>query len=121
MAKAVKKPTVDIEKAVNERLVSMLSVVDMSKIVTFRKETGQLLIGGVLASQAEVANLKAEADFFTESLLWKLIYETPKRLAEIAMFTDGENLATMQKGRSMLYTLSSQKNIVDLLKNSGKK
>ncbi len=46
--------------------------------------------------------------------LWKIIQETPKELAQRAMFVAGESVDDMKKGRSMLYTLDSQKRIVEM-------
>lgn len=100
----------------NTKLNNLLSVVDVNKIVTLDKARGIIFVGGVRLEEGRLANLKAEAEFFLESDLWHLIYETPKELAQRAMFVTGETLVDMQKGKSMLYTLSTQKNIVETFK-----
>lgn len=99
-----------------DEMHKLLSVVDVSKIVGLDKARGIVFIGGKKADDARLANLKAEAEFFLESDLWHLIQETPKELASRVMFVEGQTLADMQKGRSMLYTLSAQKNIVETFK-----
>lgn len=105
------------EELAKKKLNDLLSVVDVNKIVTLDKTHGIVYIGGVKAEAGRLANLKAEAEFILESDLWHLIHETPKELASRAMFVNGETLADLQKGKSMLYTLSTQKNIVDTLKS----
>lgn len=116
-SKKIKTVEEQIDEMANEKLANLLSIVDLRKIVTIDKPRGILFIGGARVDPARLANLKAEADFFVTSELWSLIYETPKELAQRAMFVSGESLADMQKGKSMLYTLSSQKNIVDTLRS----
>ena len=101
----------------DEKLLKMLSVVDPRKIVTLDRARGIVYIGGERAEEGRLANLKAEADFFTESELWHLIYETPKRIAEQTMFVSSESLVDLQKGKSMLFTLASQMKIIDTFKS----
>ena len=110
----------DLDKQAEElskkKLNDLLSVVDINKIVSLDKARGIVFIGGVKVEDTRLSNLKAEAEFFLESDLWHLIYETPKELAQRSMFVAGETLADMAKGKSMLYTLSTQKNIVETFK-----
>ena len=110
----------DLDKQAQElakkMLNDLLSIVDVTKIVTLDKAHGIIYIGGEKATEGRLSNLKSEAEFFLESDLWNLIYETPKELASRSMFVNGETLADLQKGKSMLYTLSTQKNIIDTLK-----
>lgn len=111
----------DIDKQADElavkKLNDLLSAVDLKSVVTFNKQQGTIFIGGERADEGRLANLKSEAEYFSQSDLWKLIYETPKQLAERSMFVAGESLVDMQKGRSILYTLASQKEIIDMFKN----
>lgn len=105
------------EELADEKLAKMLSIVDEKMIVSASK-TGTLLIGGERPDDARIANLKADADFLVESDIWKLLYETPKALSEKAMFCDDGKLDTqLLKGRAILYTLATQKKIVDIFRN----
>ncbi len=90
----------------------MLSPVDLNKIVTLDKNKGIVFIGGIKADEGRLSNLKAETEFLLQSDLWTLLHETPKELAQRSMFVQGETLADMQKGKSILYTLSTQNNIL---------
>lgn len=111
----------DIEKRAEElatqKLNDLLAPVDLNKIVTLDKQRGLVYIGGVKVEEGKLSNLKAEADFFMQSELWQLIYETPKELAQRAMFVSGDGIDEMKKGRSILYSLSTQKNIVETFRS----
>lgn len=98
-----------------QTLNDMLSPVDLRKIVAIDKTRGILFIGGEKAEDSRLSNLKSEAEFLLKSELWQLLCETPKELASRAMFIQGETLADLQKGKSILYMLSTQKNILTTL------
>jgi len=100
---------------INKELLKLLTVVDFNNIITV-DQRGIVSIGGRKATDIELSNLKAEAEFFLTSSLWKIIYESPKELAQRAMFINGEGLDDLKKGRAMLYTLESQKRILEMLK-----
>lgn len=108
---------VQAEDIAYKKLDKMLSIVDKNKIVTFNSQTKQVYIGGELADQAQLQSLKAEAEYLLSTNLWTIIYETPKALAEKAMFISSESLDDLKKGKSILYTLDTQKNIIDKFKN----
>lgn len=109
--------TYDLDEKANlettKRLNALLSTVDLTCLVTLDKARGVVYIGGERVDDGRLSNLKAEADFLLQSDLWKLIQETPKELVQREMFVSGENLDSLKKGRSVLYVLSTQKNIVD--------
>lgn len=100
----------------SKELHKLLSVVDPKLVVSFDSKAGAIYIGGERADAQRLANLKAEADFFMESDLWNILNQTIRELAQRAMFVDGKTLEDMQKGRSMLYLLDTQKKIVDTFK-----
>lgn len=111
----------DVEKRAKEIALEMtnnlFSVVQKDAVITYDERTRQISIGGVIADPARVANLKAEAEFFVQSDLWKLIHETPKALAERAMFVSGETLDDMRKGRAMLFTLATQTKVINTIRS----
>lgn len=98
-------------------LNDMLSNVDLRKVVSLDKARGIVYIGGERAEDTRLSNLHAEAVFLLQSDLWGLMHESVKELAQRQMFVSGTGLEDMQKGRSILYTLSTQKNIVDTFNN----
>lgn len=101
------------EEVAKKKLNDLLSPVDLTSVVTLNKQIGAIFIGGERVEDGRLTNLKAEAEFIVNSEIWHLLSETPKSLAERAMFINGEGLDDLKKGRSILYTLASQKNILD--------
>lgn len=114
----------DTEKKAKEladkMLSNMLSIVDINKVISVNPR-GQVYLGGELAEDNQLANLKSEAEVLETYNIWNILYETPKKLAEEAMFVKGESLADLQKGKSMLFTLATQKRILDTIKSYKKK
>lgn len=102
----------DLQKALSQ----LLSPVDWSCVVSVDKGTKQILVGGKPIDAGRAANLKSEAEFILQSDLWQLIHETPKALAQEEMFVRGDSLESLQKGRSMLYTLDAQLNVIKAFK-----
>lgn len=102
----------------NEKLAAMLSIFDPKHIVTFSERTRQVYIGGEIADAARLGNLKAEAQMITDTNLWQILHETPKKLAQKALFEDdGDSKVVHTKGRAMLYLLSTQENIMSVFLN----
>lgn len=106
---------VEAEIQAEQMLVDLLSPIDPRHIVSVDKRNALVYIGGQKAEPQLLNNLKSEADFILQSGIWRVLYETPKELAHKAMFVEGDSLDTLKKGRSMLYTLSTQKNILSIL------
>ncbi len=105
-----------------ESLMKLLSTINWRNVVKIDKVKGFLFVGNERIDEARLANLKSEAEFFMESDLWKVLQDTPKELAQQAMFKDDGSLDTqLLKGRVILYTLSAQQNVIDVFKNIGKK
>jgi len=104
-----------INQLADEKLAKLLSVIDYSRVISMDRTAGLIYIGGKEADSAYLQNLKQEAEALLISDLWKIIFETPKALAEKAMFVEGKTLDDLVKGRAMLYTLDNQKNILTTL------
>lgn len=111
----------DIEKRANEladqKLSEMLSPVNHAQVVTLDRVKGIVFIGGERATEEQLLNLKSEVEFLESSTLWPLLYETPKKMAQDTIFVLSETLVDLQKGKSMLYFLSQQQNILNIFKN----
>lgn len=104
----------DIETLVNERVSKLLGVGDEKSIVTLDNKHGIIFIGGQRVDNARLVNLKSEAEFFRNSDLWKIISESPRDVACKAMFNKSQSFDDMKNGKSILYTLSLQNNILDM-------
>ena len=106
--------TKDIEELAQQKLESLLSVIDTKKIISVDK-AGIVYIGGVQQDKVVLQNLKQEAEMLLVSQLWQILYNTPKALAEKAMFVEGKTMEDLNKGRSMLFTLDTQRKILEIL------
>lgn len=113
----------DVEKRAQEiakeRLASLLTVIDERKVISFNAREKAVYIGGSRITDAKIlSSLKAEAEALVNFDLWQVLYETPKRLAQKALFEDdGKSEILHAKGRSMLYLLDTQKNIIATLRS----
>lgn len=104
------------QEIAEQKLAELLSIVDAAQIMSVDAKTGKVFIGGVLAGNEQLANLRSEAIGLREFAIWKLLHNTPKKLAENALFKDdGDSKITHTKGRAILYMLATQEKIVDTL------
>lgn len=102
----------------DQRLNDLLSNADLTKIVTFNDQTKKFYIGGKEVEHGRLQNLKQEAEAYEQFDLYQLLQETPKELAQRAMFIEGDApKEQLAKGRTILYTLSTQKKIIEKFKN----
>lgn len=105
------------QEIADQKLAALLSPIDPTKILTLDKIRGSVYIGGEKATDGQLLNLKQEAEALEQFGIWAIMYESVKALAEKAMFVEGDSPDFLKKGRSMLYTLSTQKRIIDTLKS----
>lgn len=105
-----------------DKLNALLSAIDERKVISFNSREKSVYIGGERVSDPKIlTNLKAEADALVNFDLWQVLSETPKKLAQKALFEDdGKSEILHAKGRSMLYLLDTQKNIIATLRSYGK-
>lgn len=108
----------DLDKRANElaqvKLKELLSLIDHNDVIALKGK--QVYINGEAADDIKVSNLKSEAEFIMTSEIWKVLNGTPKHLAMNAMFVDDGKLETqLLKGRAILFTLSTQQKIIDIL------
>ena len=103
----------EAKKLANQRLEELLTPVKTNWVISTDKNF--VYLNGERADQGRLANLRSEAEFLLNSDIWKVIHETPKELAMRTMFIHSESLDDMKKGKSVLFTLSQQKNIIDTL------
>ncbi len=109
-----------IDELADKKLNALLCNFDVEKVVRIEKFPnggGVIYIGGKKSDDGRLANLKSEAEFLEKSDIWTIIQESLKESAQRQMFVSSESLDDMKKGKSMLYTLSVQKNILDIFKS----
>lgn len=108
------------EELAKEKLAKLLSVVDENQVIS-KDKRGLIYLGGELAPDDRLQNMKSEAEFILSSEIWKVLCESPRKVAEKEIFLAGENMDAIKKGRSMIYFLSMQQNILNILKSWEKK
>lgn len=108
-----------VDELVREKLEKLLSVVDERMIISFSEQMKAVYIGGEQVTDPKrLQALSSEAQALLQMDIWRILNETPKRLAEKAMFVDDGVLANqLLKGRAILYTLDSQNRILQILKS----
>lgn len=109
-----KKPLTEDE--IETKLSELLTGVDFNDVISTDKAKGIVYLGKDRANPARLNNLKAEAEFLAQSDLWKLLNETPKELAQKEMFVHADSIEGMRKGRAVIFLMSQQNNIIELLK-----
>lgn len=112
----------DVEKKAEElmkqNMEKLLTIIDERMIVTFNNAQKAVYIGGRRIEPAQLKSLKAEAEYFVQSDLWRILHETPGKLAQMAMFKDDGMLENqLIKGRAILYTLDTQSRILETFKS----
>lgn len=107
------------EELANKKVSQMLGIFDEKTVVTYVKRTGAIYIGGELADEGRLASLKAEAEYFEQSDLWKILNSSVDFVTRQIMFEKSnysENFDDLKNGKSILYTLSFQNNILNTFK-----
>jgi hypothetical protein len=109
----------DLDKKANiladQKLKGLLYLSELPDIIRIKGK--QVFINGELVDDARVAAIKADAEFFAVSDLWKILNDSVSEEAKRIMFVLGDNAPEQLKtGRTILYTLSTQKNAVDAIK-----
>lgn len=100
------------ELLAQKKLKDLLSLIDEKDVISIRGK--QVLIGGEQLNDSQLANLRSEVEFLKASHIWTILNETPKKLAEQAMFVDDGKIENqLLKGRAILYTLATQKKILE--------
>ena len=106
-----------METEKNKLLKDLLCVVNIEDVMTADKQ-GNLFLGGTKLQETELDSLRAEAEFLTNTHLWKILTMSLKEQAMKVMFEQSQTFDDMRAGKMMLYNLSVQENIVNLIKSS---
>ena len=75
-------------------------------------------LGGVKMTEAEIKNLKAEAEMIENMRLWAIMTNTLGDAARKTMFERSLTFDDMKTGKLILYAIDVQKNIIETVKNA---
>jgi hypothetical protein len=95
---------------------TLLTLVDSKEIIYFNKSK-QVFVDGRMLSSLEVQNLRAEIKFLEESSVWKLMNNKMDDLAKQKMFEKSIDITDMIVGKTTLWVLKSQRDIIKNIKN----
>jgi hypothetical protein len=107
------------EKTKNELLKEYFCAIVPEDIMTIDK-LGKIKIDGIEISEGEKIALIEEAKFFRESRLYKIMMNTPKKMAMEAMYNLSQSYDDMKSGKMMLYNLSVQEKLINGILRSAK-
>lgn len=104
----------DVTKAIMEEYPCMIEAKDVFSLDRTRVVAK---IDGLELTHQEKINLKNEVRFFNESRLKKILMDSIYDIARKTMFEKSETFDDMLQGKMMLFNISVQKNILQLIEN----
>ena len=99
------------QKLIHWLTLKLLPVIESKELIVFNGK--QIFIDGKPLNDAEIRSLKAEAQAMNEFRLWKLIVNYHENLAMKKMFKEAQDMNSLLFGKSVLYALSIQKEIIE--------
>jgi len=98
---------------------NLLPIIDDKDIITFAKQGKEVvvLVDNIILTRQEVKNLQTEARVLDEMLLWKLLNSSPTAMAKKKIYNDSRDITDLLFAKTILYTLSLQKNIKDKIQS----
>lgn len=94
------------------------NAIDITKIISSETTpNGQFIvrIGGEKMKEAEIQNLRSEAQMIQGTRLWKLMIETSSAAAEDSIFKSSKNIEDIHYGKAVLFSISIFKNILSTI------
>lgn len=98
-------------------LKHLLNATVMTDIISNDPKTGVALIDGKPIEQNELTQLKVEIKALEGFRIWQIMYATTKHNAEERVFNKSITVDDIRFGKAMLYNLSLQQSIIEVLKN----
>lgn len=104
----------DKNDAKNELLKEYFNAVVVEDVLTASK-TGKVYLGGVEITPGELSALQKDAEYFKKSKLASILWNSIYSQAQTIMFEKAKSFEDMMNGKMMMYNISVQKKIVDIL------
>ncbi len=101
----------------NKLLSHLLGAITIDEIVTQDAKTKVILVDKVPLSIDDLKQLNAEIKALEGSRIWKLLLHTTKNKAEERIFNQSVTIDDIHFGKAMLYNLSLQQSIIDVIKS----
>lgn len=100
----------------NWLLKHLLNALTIEEVISNDPKTGGILIDGKPIKLDELKQMQAEVKAMEGFRVWKIMSETTKYQAEDKIFNKSINLEDIRFGKAMLYNLSLQKSILEVIK-----
>lgn len=94
----------------------LLPVIKPEDLIAFTKN-GKVFVGGKELAPNELNNLRSEADILGKLQIWDLIVNKLNEKSQKKMYLDAIDATDMIVGKTILYVLNFQKEILDKLKH----
>lgn len=106
-----------LNKLLDRLTRALLPSTTVKGVLALNKQLRLYEDGAVMSPQA-LHSLKEEVKFLEQSIIWKHLNANLVRNAQIIMFEKSESLIDLRIGKTMLYTLDTQKKILENIKKS---
>ncbi len=104
------------QRLLNCLLRYLFNAITIDEIISNDPKTGVVLIDGQPISPMELKTLQAEVKAIEGFRIWTLMSHTTKHLAEEKIFIKSITVDDMRFGKAMLYNLSLQTSILNVIK-----
>lgn len=94
----------------------LLPIVAEKDIIAFTKN-GKVFIDGKELNATELNSLRTEADVIGQMRLWQIVVNELNKKSQVRMYRDAVDIIDLLFGKTVLYTLNLQKEIIDKLKH----
>ncbi len=106
------------QRLLNYFISSLAGPIDPYHVLTYVEKIGVLKLGGEQLSDREVEELKAEADYFTRTRLYRIYHETLRQKAVEKGFYESTDQDQVLAGKMMVHSLAVQKMIIAAILNA---
>lgn len=101
----------------NRLTKNLLNLVSVDQILTVN-DLGQVFLDNRLIKNSELLSLQEEVKAFQNFRLKTIIMNTPEVLAKTQMFENSKSYDDMMVGKSILYTIDVQKQVMEKIINA---
>lgn len=104
-------------RLINWLTINLIPVFNPDNVLRLDK-FGGLYIKGEKLSPETIRNLQAEAKYFEECELWKIVNDYLNADVSDKLYKNSQTLMDLTIAKTMLYTIATQRNIISKIKNA---
>lgn len=91
--------------------------INLEFVLTSDKQ-GHLFLNGEIIDGTKQKELIHEASLFKNTKIWDILSNTLKHNAQLTMFNNAKDTQDLMNGKAILYTISTQENIIKTIERS---